>query len=348
MMSKLPLATVAFVPREVFSQTERSLEKLLARTEEPYELIVVDGGSPPAVRDYLTRKARECNFTLLRTESYVTPNQGRNLVLPHVKTKYVVFVDNDVRVSKGWLEPLVDCAETTGAWLVGPQYFEFEPEEFRLHMFGGLCHVEKDRHGRRTYVERHDFGHCPASSVEEKFRRGETEMIEFHTVLVAMEAFRELGPLDERMMNTAEHGDLCLCVRQAGHKVFVEPESKVTYVPPKTLTPEDAEYFFLRWSETWAQASLNRLNEKWDLSARARHNSRTLTWVAEHRRFGIAQLAGLRKWLGRKLAKIVERRIIAPLERMHSRRRYPMARYGQPIRPEVKVVHAPAARRLAA
>jgi GT2 family glycosyltransferase len=342
------LATIGFVPREVFSTTERALETLLARTPPPYELVCVDGGSPPNVQVYLERRAKECDFTLLRTESYVTPNQGRNLVLEHVRTKYVVFVDNDVRVSAGWLAPLVDCAEATGAWVVGPQYFEFEPEESRLHMFGGLCRIEQDKRGRRTYVERHDFGHCLASSVEKPFQRGETEMIEFHTVLVDMEAFRQLGPLDEQIMNTAEHGDLCLAVRAAGHKVFVEPESKVTYVPPKRLTPADAEYYFLRWSQAWAQASLDRLNEKWDLSTQARHNARTRSWIAEHRRFGIPQLGLLRKWCGRKLARIVEKRIVAPLERMQNQWRYPLAKYGRPIPPKVRVVHAPAARRIAA
>jgi GT2 family glycosyltransferase len=345
---KPKLATVALVPREVFSTTERALETLLARTPEPYDLVVVDGGSPPAIRDYLERRAKECNFTLVRSETFVTPNQGRNLALPHVRTKYVVFVDNDVRVSENWLEPLIDCAEATGAWLVGPQYYEFEPEETKLHMFGGLCHAEYDRHGRMTYVERHDFAHCGINTVDKPFVRGETEMIEFHTVLVHMEAFRKLGPLDEQMMNTAEHGDLCLAVREAGHKVFIEPGSKVTYVPPKQLTPEDAEYYFLRWSDAWARASLNRLNEKWGFSTEAKHNARTRAWVSEHRRYGIAQLGLLRKWFGRRVAKILEKRIVAPLERLQNNWRYPLSKYGHPVPPQASVVHAAQARRITA
>src|SRR5262245_32306947 len=343
-----PLATVAFVPREVFSTTERSLETLLARTRCPYELVVVDGGSPPHIKEYLERKARECGFTLVRSETYLTPNQGRNLALPYVRTKYVVFVDNDVRVAEGWLQPLIACAEQTGAWLVGPQYFEFEPEETRLHMYGGLCRIEHDQRGHRTYVENHHLAHQVIKEVAEPIRRRETEMIEFHTVLVAMEAFRELGPLDEQMMNTAEHGDLCLSVRGAGRKVFVEPASKVTYVPPKRLTPEDAEYYFLRWSEAWAEASLKRLNEKWGLSKRAPHNERTLAWVASHRRYGLPQLGKLKKWVGRRLARTIEKWIVTPLERRHSRRRYPLAQYGRPIEPQLTVTNAPVARRMAA
>jgi GT2 family glycosyltransferase len=343
-----PLATVAFVPREVFSTTERSLETLLSRTRCPYELVVVDGGSPLHIKEYLERKARECGFTLVRSETFLTPNQARNLALPHVRTKYVVFVDNDCRVAENWLQPLIACAEQTGAWLVGPQYFEFEPEETRLHMYGGLCHIEVDGQGRRTYVENHHLAHQLIAAAKEPIERRETEMIEFHTVLVAMDAFRKLGPLDEQMMNTAEHGDLCLSVRAAGHKVYVEPSSKVTYVPPKRLTPEDAEYYFLRWSEAWAEASLQRLNEKWDLSDRAQHNVRTLSWVASHRRYGLPQIGKLKKWFGRRVAKTLEKWVVTPLERMQSRRRYPLAQYGRPIQPRLSVINAPTARRLAA
>jgi Glycosyl transferase family 2 len=337
-----PLATVAFVPREVFSTTERALETLLARTPQPFDLVCVDGGSPPFIQAYLERRAKQCNFTLVRSETFLTPNQGRNLALDHVRTKYVVFVDNDVRVAEGWLQPLVECAEQTGAWLVGPQYFEFEPEETRLHMYGGLCRIIEDKRGRRTYVENHHLAHRALSSVDEPIVRRETEMIEFHTVLVAMVAFRQLGRLDEQMMNTAEHGDLCLAVRAAGHKIYADPTSKVTYVPPKRLTPEDQEFFFLRWSEAWAQASLDRLNEKWGLSLQADHNARTRGWVAVHRRYGMPQLALLRRCLGRRVGRTLEKWFVAPWEQMQNRRRYPFAQYGRPIPPQVRVLHAPA------
>src|SRR5262245_10713659 len=106
-----PRATIAFVPREVFCTTQRSLESLYDRTTTPFELVCVDGGSPPAVREYLARQAREKQFTLVRTDHYLTPNQARNLAAKYVRTPYVAYVDNDVIVSEGWLEPLVKCAD---------------------------------------------------------------------------------------------------------------------------------------------------------------------------------------------------------------------------------------------
>jgi GT2 family glycosyltransferase len=41
--------------------------------------------------------------------------------------KYVVFIDNDVLVTPGWLGSLVRRTEETGAWLVGALYCFGEP-----------------------------------------------------------------------------------------------------------------------------------------------------------------------------------------------------------------------------
>ncbi|HMP08598.1 MAG TPA: hypothetical protein PJ982_19805, partial [Lacipirellulaceae bacterium] len=83
-----PRATVAFVPREVFSTTERSLQTLYERTRPPFDLVCIDGGSPPRVQRYLEEQARRRQFTLVRTDGYITPNQARNLAAQHVTTPY--------------------------------------------------------------------------------------------------------------------------------------------------------------------------------------------------------------------------------------------------------------------
>src|SRR3972149_11418294 len=118
-------------------------------------------------------------------------------------------MDNDVLVSEHFLGPLVECAEETGAWVVGPLYFELEPECDRIHMFGGECRIQELPGGGRDYVAKHHPAHQRIADVSPqfKFERQETELIEFHSVLVAMEAFRRLGPLDEELLCTSEHGE---------------------------------------------------------------------------------------------------------------------------------------------
>lgn len=336
-----PRVTVAFVPREVFSTTQRSLEALYERTSEPFHLVCVDGGSPPEIREYLERQARQRQFTLIRTDHYLTPNQARNLAVRQVRTPYVAFVDNDVLVSPGWLTHLVACADDTGAWVVGPLYFEFLPEGRRLHMFGGECRIVVNERGERVYYERHHHAHQLHAEVAQPFVRSETELIEFHTVLVSMAAFEELGPLDEGLLCNAEHGDLCLRVRHAGHSVWLEPAAQITYAPPKRLEPSDEDFFLLRWSEAWAAATHRHINQKWNLTQGNRESRRANAWVSDHRRYRLAWLNKLRKWLGPNWTKSIEKRFVAPVESALNTRKFPHAEFGAAPTVESKLVYRP-------
>jgi GT2 family glycosyltransferase len=343
--------TICFVPREVFSQTRKSLETLYERTQEPFDLVCVDGNSPPQVAKYLEEAAEKYGFTLLRSDCYLTPNQARNLAANHAwqhfDSPWVVFVDNDVLVSDGWLTALVSCAVETDAWLVGPAYFEHLPERSQLHLFGGECRIETDSLGRRHYREKHHHQHMKLSDVPEPLERHQTELIEFHTVLVRREVYQQLGQLDEGLFCHAEHGDICLSVLHAGQTIWMEPKSQITYVPPKQLDPADRDYFFLRWSDAWFTANEKRFSEKWNLtSPEARH--RGLTWTRQHRRYGLSILSSMRKVFGRKLTRSIEKRLVAPLEQLANRRKYPLGEFCQLPEPNIQLIHKPIEQRRAA
>lgn len=338
-------STICFVPREVFSQTKMSLETLYERTEPPFNLVCVDGNSPPEVAQYLRDAAAEKDFTLLRTDQYLTPNQARNLAAKwaweNTDSPWVVFVDNDVMVSKGWLSALERCAKETDAWLVGPAYFEGLPERSRLHLYGGKCQIETDAAGNRRYLERHHHQHQPIDEIDQPLERCRTELIEFHTLLVSRKVYQQLGPLDEGLMCNAEHGDLCLSVLQAGGSIWMEPDSEITYVPPKKLAAEDREFFFLRWSEAWLAANQQHFSHKWQLSQVKEARGPSRDWVGQHRRYGLASLSAMRKFLGRKLTRSIEKRVVAPLERIVNKRTYPLSTAAVLSTPSVQLIHSP-------
>ncbi len=321
--------TVGFVPREQFSTTQRSLDTLIERTKEPYDLIIVDGGSPSPVRRYLEDAAREHGFLLIRSEEFITPNQARNLVLEHVKTPHVVFVDNDVLVQRDWLASLVDCAEATDAWVVGPLYCEFEPEAKRIHMFGGEVRVSSTSAGTMEYHEQHDLAHVPLNAVTTPLVAKPTQLIEFHTVLVQMKAFEKVGRFDEGFFSHAEHGDFSLQVAKAGGKIWVEPRSVITYAPPKCLVGEDRKYFLLRWSEAWCAASYQRMSEKYGVPLKSRGVKRGHRWLARHRRFSMPWLFRFKRSLGATLGSRFEKSVAAPLEVLWNKCKYPKSQYSQ-------------------
>jgi GT2 family glycosyltransferase len=261
-----PQVTIVVSPRERFSCTRESLESIYELTDTPFKLVYVDGNSPREVRCYLEAQSQEKNFQLVRTENYLSPNQARNIGLAQVDTKYVVFFDNDVIVSPGWLDALVQCAEETDASVVGPLMCQHLPLHEVVHFAGGESRIVEDVKGGRHLREKmYKQGHRVAK-VRDQLQRTPTELAEFHCVLVRTAIFEKIGPLDEAMFNTKEHLDFCMTVAEAGGTVYFEPDSIVTYVPGPPLELTDIPFYMLRWSDAWVLNSLQRLREKWDLT----------------------------------------------------------------------------------
>ncbi|MEQ8384034.1 MAG: glycosyltransferase [Coleofasciculus sp. A1-SPW-01] len=258
--------TIIVVPRERFSCTRQSLESIYEYTQIPFNLVYVDGNSPAKVRHYLEKQAQEKGFEIIRTDYYLSPNQARNLGLSYAKTKYLVFFDNDVIVSPGWLHQLVQCAEQTNATVVGPLMCQEQPLHEIVHCAGGESHVWVDKTGKRRFREKMYLQGKRVEDVRDRLQRTQTELAEFHCVLVRRDIFEKIGWLDQAMLNTKEHLDFCMSVVQAGGTVYFEPDCIVTYVPGPPLDLTDLHYYMLRWSDDWTLNSLNRLRQKWNLS----------------------------------------------------------------------------------
>jgi GT2 family glycosyltransferase len=284
-----PKVTVVVAPRERFQTSELALETLYKHTVLPFKLVYIDGNSPRHIKRSLKEQAKQKGFHLIRTEHFLSPNQARNLGLAQVDTEYVVFIDNDLLVSPGWLESLVKCADETGAWVVGPLYLEGKPEDQIIHMAGGKATITQHQ-GKRKLHERHIFQRKLLSEVRPQLERGPTELIEFHCAFVRTEVFEKLGPLDEKLMSTPEHIDLCLAVREAGGTVYFEPSSIVTYLTPPPFARTDLPYYLLRWSDNWNRASLEHFRNKWNLTEEDPFITGQYRWLRRHRQLAFQSL----------------------------------------------------------
>ena len=286
MEQEKPNVTVVIVPRERFSVAIQSLESVLQTTKYPYDLVYVDGGYPDPVRGQIERASREHGFGLIRSDQYLTPNRARNLGFQAVETPYVVFIDNDVVVAPGWLEKLVECAEETGAAIVGPLYLIGRPEDRIIHMAGGSAGI-REQGGERVMYEEHRFEDRNMDEVDDQLRREPTDLVEFHCMLIRSQVLTELGPLDEGLHSASEHLDISLLARQAGYQVYLEPESMVTYVTSGGFEGFDLPYYHLRWSDDWNQRSMARLQEKWNINDE--YGTMMLRWLTAHRNLAPSQ-----------------------------------------------------------
>lgn len=258
--------TLVIAPRERFSFSERALASIYQHTKLPFELIYVTGGAPAPVVEYLRQQQIERRFELIHTEQYLSPNQARNLAIPKIKTQYAVFLDNDALVAPGWLDHLLQCADETEAWIVGPLYLIGEFERAIIHMAGGRLH--REQRGEKTVLSDEQYLYdTPIAKANMRLKRRQCEYVEFHCMLVRMEMFEQTGLLDEGLLNLHEERDICMTATHHGQSVYIEPKSIVSYVPPPPCEWWDLPYFMLRWSEDWSVASVRRFNHKWEIDA---------------------------------------------------------------------------------
>lgn len=260
-----PRVTIVVTIRERYELSTESLRNVVAHTKVPHRLIYVDNNSPRRVRAELKRLAQELGFELRFTDRYVSPNMARNIGLRDVDTEFVVFLDNDVFVADGWLEKLIECADETGATMVGPLYLEGELDRVdgTVHMAGGDMTFEGDW-GRRKFTQNQRFYLEPIKVIPVGDRaRQQCDIVEFHCALLRTEMLPKVGAMDESLLNTREHLDYCLRVIGAGGTVYYEPTSVITYVSPPPLKLSDVKWFSLRWSDDWTRRTAEHFSNKW-------------------------------------------------------------------------------------
>lgn len=263
-----PSITIVVSPRECFSYARESLDSIYKHTNIPFDLVYIDAGSPKYVQKYLVRAAAKYNFTLIRSDRFLTPNQARNLGLSQVTTDYVVFIDNDIHVSNGWLTHLWECAQDTNAAVVCPLTCVGKPLHDRIHLAGGETRIFMDVKGqqvRRRLYEKRFLANRSVAAIQHQLYRRACEFAELNCMMVKRTVFEAIGYLDENLLGSQDDMDFCLHVNRLEEQMFCETSAVVTYVPQVPSCWSDLAYFMLRWSDAWEIESLMHFQQKWDL-----------------------------------------------------------------------------------
>lgn len=299
--------TIIMTQRERFDLVCRSIESLYCSTEQPFNLIYVDGYSSSDVYSEVEKLASNYDFRILRKEHFLPPNVARNIAIDAIDepTKYTVFVDNDVIYEKGWLERLLETADETGAAVVSPLIMIGNPdvpESLRIHFAGGKISIKETAEGRQFH-DTHILGDQSLETVEKLLERSTSDSVEFHAVLIRNEILEKIAPLDENLRATSEHLDLSLQIKRLGKEIIFEPSSRVTYIVGKPLGKFEINYFILRWSDYWAKYSERHFQEKWGFMA---DNRVIENFVVDHRLHAFyGELKKLEKYFGYRLSRLM-------------------------------------------
>jgi mycofactocin glycosyltransferase len=179
--------------------------------------IVVDDASPtPLILEHSDHGAPAPRRTLLRHDANRGPAAARNTGLAAVTTPLVAFVDTDVHLPDGWLEPLLTHFADERVALVAP----------RVAGAPGTTWMA-------GYEQRHsplDLGPEPARiAAGTRVSYVPAAAMVWRTAVV-----RELGGFDEAM-RLGEDVDLVWRCAAAGHRCRYEPMSVVHHEPRSTI-----------------------------------------------------------------------------------------------------------------
>jgi mycofactocin glycosyltransferase len=166
--------------------------------------LVVDDASPAAVAGAAVRFDRNRG-----------PAAARNAGLARVTTPLVAFVDADVDLTDGWLDPLLAHFDDERVALVAPRVRA--PD-------------------RADAIARYERGHSPLDLGPEPARiRGGTRVsyVPAAAIVCRVEAVRDVGGFDEEL-RFGEDVDLVWRLDEAGWRCRYEPASEVHHAPRAT------------------------------------------------------------------------------------------------------------------
>jgi GT2 family glycosyltransferase len=255
--------SVVVVARDRWSQAPATLERLLGQLDAAVPVVVVDGAAPPSVRSAFDRLADTGRVRVVRRNRFLASNEARNLGADGLDTEWIAFVENDVTISDGWLDRLLQVGTERQAASVYPAYLD-GPEGVTVHGLGAELTLTGPP-GAQRLIEYQPHAGKRWSDVAADLVPVERIQSEPHIVLVRRSFVEEMGGFDEGLLSWFDHVDLALHHRRLGATAWLVPDVVSIYHAPPPVVRADIGTFVLRWSRSWFGASLEHLCAAWGL-----------------------------------------------------------------------------------
>lgn len=240
-----PLTSLIMLTRNNLAYTKLCLESIRKHTREPYEVIVVDNGSTDGTTEYLRSQP---DVRLIENGYNLGFALGNNRGLREARGTYIVFLNNDVVVTEGWLTRLLACAQsepTVG--IVGP----------RSNYVAGVQLVPNIPYGNDLRAMEL---FAQAWSLEHAGQWEQVPRVVGFCMLVRREVVERIGGFDSRFgLGNFEDDDFCLRAQIAGFTVRIAHDVFVHHFGSKTFQSERIDYRRLM-EENW-----EIFKKKWNL-----------------------------------------------------------------------------------
>jgi GT2 family glycosyltransferase len=238
------LASIVTLSWNAPDYTKKALVSIRERTSEPYEVIVVDNGSDAATREMLAA-IDDPHVRVIYNETNRGYAGGNNDGIAVARGDYVVLLNNDVIVTDGWLDGLLDpFARQPGIGVTAPRSnivvghqqlagLSYSNEK-GMHAFAS--ERTQDFAGSGYFADR-AIGLC---------------------LCIDRTVLEQVGGLDERFgLGNFEDDDFCIRVRAAGYSIYVCNDVFIHHFGSRSFAANKVDYS-KTMSENW-----KKFSEKW-------------------------------------------------------------------------------------
>jgi len=228
-----PFASIVMLSWNAPQFTELAVASIREHTRMPYEIIVIDNGSGP---ETLARLAALNDVRIIYNAKNTGFAFGCNQGIAAARGTHVVLLNNDVIVSAGWLEALVDVQRrhpTVG--LSAPC----------SNHVGGIQQVPDVPY--RNIAAMHAF--AALRSIRLRGRSQRVARAVGFCMCIDRRVIDEIGGLDPRYgLGSFEDDDLCLRVRAAGYDIAICSDSFIHHFGEASFRANklDASAMFFR------------------------------------------------------------------------------------------------------
>lgn len=243
-----PLTSIIIPCLNQLDFTKECVMSIFEFTEEPFELIIIDNGSSDSTADYLTQLSKKHkNVRSIKNKSNLGYAAACNQGLKAARGEWIVLINNDVVVTRGWLSRMIRTAnEVEHAAVLGP---------LTNYVIGQQRIVDVPY---SDIEEMHEFA-CEIA-VENAGKALEANRVIGFCMLVKSKLIRTVGGFDLLFgVGNFEDDDLCLRAIIAGFRIIICLDVFVHHYGSRTFAGERMDYSSLM-EENWV-----KFKEKWGI-----------------------------------------------------------------------------------
>jgi len=242
--------------------SKEAVDRVIKYKPTTSRFIVLNNGSKDGIQDYLRQLAGEKHIELVQTDTRIGAPSGRNILLTHCNTEFVLSIDDDVWVDEGWWKD---------EWEVINKY----PRCAIVAPCGGRISRIRDRWTPVGYNSANSpIGAEPIPNFRDQSSNCEKgrliDSVPTMQVMMRLSAIREVGCFDTRFDPfLAEDADLCFALWEKGWECRIARSALSHYAgggqshemtqqklgrSVATISQEHMELLYEKWEKKWSDA----------------------------------------------------------------------------------------------